>query len=64
MIKKRKPKECIQGCRCYADKKVLCFDCQFYRFIDSGYGYCMGLPTTTVVPWCKDPCALYKKKND
>ena len=51
-------------CNCGAVGKGLnCMTCRFYRMIDSGYGYCIALPTVVVVPWCKDVCSLFKERG-
>ena len=39
-----------------------CDACQYYRFIDSGYGWCRALPQFTLTAWCRDICSLYKEK--
>ena len=41
-----------------------CFWCEHYRMIDSGYGWCMFLPTPVVVPWCRVPCGSFKGGKD
>ena len=42
------------------DDRDNCFVCEHYRFIDSGYGWCIFLPTPKVVPWCRVPCGNFK----
>lgn len=41
------------------DDKQTCVECKHYRMIDSGYGWCMFLPTPKVVPWCRVPCGNF-----
>lgn len=51
-------------CNC---KRIIndgCETCQFYKIIDSGYGYCIALPIVIIVPFCKITCALFKGKNN
>ena len=52
--------ECEGFCPCKTPQLETCEDCKFYRWIDSGYGHCIALPTAITVPWCKIPCSLFK----
>lgn len=66
-MKKERHNNCVHNDWCDCEniiKEDYCDKCIYYRWVDSGYGYCIGLPTTTITPWCKDPCALYKKKEE
>ena len=64
-MKKDKP-ECMRqdACDCSAKKSGFCEKCNWYVAIDSGYGYCIALPTTYQVPWCKDICSLFKEASN
>ena len=63
---KKKKKEPYCKCEdyspCNADKDPRCEMCGFYRIIDSGYGYCIALPTVVTVPWCRITCSLFELK--
>ena len=50
-----------ESCDCHSIKNIFCESCTFYKFIDSGYGWCKGLPEPIVVAWCKDICSLFKR---
>jgi len=65
-MKKGKPISCRWSdcCRCEDDKSDYCQKCQFYWFIDSGYGYCRALPEFVLVGWCRDVCSLYEEVED
>ena len=64
---KKKPANCkwVESCRCdltsIIAKTEYCEECRFYQILDSGVGWCKGLPEPIVVAWCKDICALFKK---
>lgn len=62
----------------YPKDPILCESCEFYSFIDSGYGHCMRYPPRwrivkllplkydthhTVVAWCDPICGEYKKEE-
>lgn len=50
-------------CNCNRPLSVnVCERCVYFKSIDSGIGYCIGLPKVETVPWCKIPCALFKNK--
>ena len=62
--------ECEDYCPCGAWRFLppnrsipRCEDCDYFSFSDSGYGYCLGLPTVVTVPWCKPPCSLFIEKK-
>lgn len=51
------------SCDCSPGKKEQkCEDCFWYKFVDSGYGFCKALPEPIIVGWCRDTCSLFKKK--
>jgi hypothetical protein len=61
---KNKTVDCVHMpyCNCQKDLSMnTCDNCQFYKMIDSGYGYCIALPIASTVAWCKTPCALFKE---
>jgi hypothetical protein len=51
------------SCECKLNKVDRCEKCRWYKFIDSGYGFCRALPTFTIVAWCKDTCNFYKVRE-
>ena len=52
--------ECEEYCPCKKPHEK-CWLCNYYRQIDSGYGYCIALPQVIVVPWCRIICSLFKR---
>ena len=48
------------ACVCDSLRKICCEKCKWYFAVDSGYGYCTALPEHHIIPWCKDPCSLFK----
>jgi len=52
------------SCDCLSktSKKVKCEDCDWFKRIDSGYGFCKALPEPIPVGWCRDICSLFKEK--
>ena len=55
--------ECENYCSCRQPPHHGCGDCDWYRFLDSGYGYCIAMPKVAVVPWCKITCSLFKARR-
>ena len=49
-------------CKCHStNKERRCDKCDFYWWVDSGFGYCRALPEFVVVAWCRDVCSFYKR---
>ena len=63
---KKKVSDCKweQSCDCLGIKQRYCELCQWYRMIDSGYGWCTALPTHVVVAWCRDICTHFTKAEE
>jgi len=60
--KQEKGCECEDYCPC-KEPHHGCEDCIWYRFIDSGYGYCIAVPGVVGVPWCRIVCSLFKLRD-
>ena len=54
--------ECEEYCPC-KKPHYGCFDCDWYRFLDSGFGYCIATPKVIIVPWCRAICSLFAKRD-
>ena len=48
-------------CDCGKIKEPTCKDCQWYRFLDNGYGRCSAVPEAPIIPWCKFSCWYFIK---
>jgi hypothetical protein len=60
MFKSKVESKCEHKDYCDCNENHLsCEKCKWYKMIDAGYGYCMGLPKVEVVPWCKITCSLF-----
>ncbi len=53
------------SCDCLSkdSKKQKCEDCNWYKFVDSGFGFCKALPEPVIVAWCRDICSLFEVKK-
>jgi len=56
--KQEKDCKCIGYCPC-KEPHDGCMVCNWYRSIDSGYGYCIATPKVVIVPWCRIVCSLF-----
>jgi len=55
---------CSDYCNCEEEEERLrCELCEYFKPIDSGYGYCMVLPTIVTVPWCRVICGQFKRRR-
>jgi len=65
--RKEKPLGCEweECCDCSpdTDKERQCGKCEFYWWVDSGYGHCRVFPKFIVVAWCRDACSLFRVKE-
>jgi hypothetical protein len=57
-------KDCVHKPYCDCTKahgREICEECKYYQAIDSGFGYCIGLPQVTTVAWCRITCSIFKE---
>lgn len=59
---KRKHFDCLHTnfCSNCSITKQGCESCEYYKFVDSGFGWCIYNPEPVLTEWCRDICGQFK----